>query len=153
MTDDWLGPTEGIDTDALADEVEKRLRDRRTIGAADDSRLDSAIVAQELRQTMLPTSAPDATPIGAPSGAILLTEADCDIVPRDYVIDWQHPLLGPINARVRQVINAEIRRYLTTTLEQQSFVNRQLLQSIQQLQVENAELRQTLFEQTNHPDK
>ncbi len=140
MTKKWLGVTKSVDADEIMHTIEERIERRKVAEPMDDSEQDAALIAAQLRNTMLPVSASDVASIATSSDAILLTEEDCDIVPRDYVIDWQHPLLGPLNARVRQVINAEVRRYLSATLEQQSFVNRQLLQAIRQLKAENAEL-------------
>ncbi|RMF02569.1 MAG: hypothetical protein D6768_07970 [Chloroflexi bacterium] len=69
---------------------------------------------------------------------------DCDVVPRSYVIDWQIPILGPLNALVRRIINAELRRYLLPALEKQSYLNRQLLRALADLREENNRLRQEI---------
>lgn len=132
----WLRASTAVDDAALAERVEARLRARREANGA----LDDVLVGEmeALRAAMLPA---DDRASGGALAALSLGEADCDIVPRDYVIDWQQPLLGPINAQVRRVINGEVRRYLSAALEQQSFVNRQLLAAVQALAVENERLR------------
>ena len=77
---------------------------------------------------------------------ILIHQRDCDIVPRRYVINWRMPILGPIHALVRRLINAEIRRYLLHALEKQSYFNRQILRIVTDLTKENERLRQEIEE-------
>ncbi len=69
-----------------------------------------------------------------------------DIVPRYYVIDWRKPILGPIHAMVRRIINAEIRRYLFPSLVKQSRFNRQTQRALESLSQENVRLRQEVEE-------
>jgi hypothetical protein len=75
---------------------------------------------------------------------IPLTRHDCDIVPRDYVIDWRNPVLGPPHAVVRRVINAEVRRYLDASLAKQTRFNETVLRTLRQLAQENAALRREI---------
>jgi hypothetical protein len=75
-----------------------------------------------------------------------LTRYDCDIVPRNYKIEWIHPILGPLHAVVRRVINAEIRRYLDASLSKQTFFNENVLQALQSLVAENLSLQRELQE-------
>jgi len=77
---------------------------------------------------------------------ISIRQRDCDIVPRYYVIDWRVPILGPIHALVRRIINAEIRRYLLPALEKQSQLNRQMLRILEDLVKENGCLRREIEE-------
>lgn len=70
----------------------------------------------------------------------------CDIVPRGYVIEWRVPILGPIHAIVRRIINAEIRRYLLPSLEKQSTFNREMRHLLKDLIRENTRLRQEVEE-------
>jgi hypothetical protein len=65
---------------------------------------------------------------------------DCDLVPRNYTIDWRTPIMGPIHAAIRRIVNAEIRRYLLPALEKQSFLNRKVLQTLDELARENQAL-------------
>lgn len=71
---------------------------------------------------------------------------ECDIMPDRYVIDWRIPILGPIHAVVRRVINAEIRRYLLPSLRKQSHLNRRLLQYLRDVSEENARLQRQIEE-------
>ncbi len=75
---------------------------------------------------------------------IPLTRHDCDIVPQNYVIDWRNPVLGPPHAVVRRVINAEVRRYLDTSLAKQTRFNETVLRALRQLAQENAALRREI---------
>jgi uncharacterized protein YaaN involved in tellurite resistance len=56
------------------------------------------------------------------------------------------PILGPLHAVVRRLINAEIRRYLMPALEKQSSLNRQLLRLVAELVQENDRLRRRVDE-------
>lgn len=73
-----------------------------------------------------------------------LTRHDCDIVPRNYVINWRNPVLGPPNALIRRVINTEIRRYLDASLAKQTRFNETAVRVLRQLSQENAALRREL---------
>jgi len=77
---------------------------------------------------------------------IPLTRHDCDIVPRDYVIDWYVPILGPIHSVVRRVINAEIRRYLDVSLNKQTRFNENVFRALRYLAEENYNLKRELEE-------
>ncbi|NIT59813.1 MAG: hypothetical protein GWN00_27415 [Aliifodinibius sp.] len=139
MDENWLEiPNENIDVAEIKRQVQARLAKRRETSVAVAK--DPAAIARELWLEI----------IGDPleemeqGKSILLTQRDCDIVPRHYVIDWQIPLLGPINALLRRLINAEIRRFLLPSLERQSFLNRQLLQALRDVAEENRCLRQEI---------
>ena len=80
------------------------------------------------------------------SDRIPLTQQDCDILPHGYVIEWQNPLLGPPHSVVRRVINAEVRRYLDTSLAKQTRFNENVLRALRNLAQENAGLRRELEE-------
>lgn len=141
MSDDWLDiADENIDVQEIMRRIRERIAQQEGV-AVDET--DPAIIAADLWKEMIGNPTDDSL-----TGRIAaIRPRDCDIVPRDYVIDWRMPILGPIHAVVRRVINAEIRRYLTPSLGKQSSLNRQLLQMIKDLAQENAELRQKLGEQ------
>ena len=141
MSKDWLEmDDENVDVEEIAQQIQERLAQRKE--SATDT-VDPAAVAAGLWKEMIGDPTDDSL-----SGRIAaIRPRDCDIVPRHYVIDWRMPVLGPINAVVRRVINAEIRRYLAPSLEKQASLNRQLLQMIQDLAQENADLRQRMGEQ------
>ena len=138
MNREWLEiPDPGID----ASEVRARVLDRMAAhtnsspSAATDE--DPVALAERLRKQMIDSDTGDALPV---------SDADCDIVPRNYVIDWRIPILGPVHAWVRRIINAEVRRYLALSLERQSYLNRQFLRVLDGLVVENERLRQRIEE-------
>lgn len=79
-------------------------------------------------------------------GIFPLGPRECDIVPRGYTIEWRVPILGPLHAIVRRIINAEIRRYLLPSLEKQSAFNRKVRRILRDLIQENARLRQEIKE-------
>lgn len=143
MPDSWLkSPDPAINAAALSNLVDQRLAQQSP------PPLDGPSLAQEMWQAQFG----QAVETGLPS------VKDCDIVPRDYQIKWQNPLLGPLNAFLRRLINAEIRRYLLPALEQQSVLNRQFAETLATLQAENQTLRAHLAAQTdsaegsNHSD-
>src|SRR5690606_41931981 len=90
------------------------------------------ISARDLREAMLGSDVDD------------MGVEDCEVLPRDYVIDWRIPILGPIHAFVRRIVNAEIRRYLEPGLIRQTRFNRWVLRELQALQQENDALRREL---------
>ena len=92
-------------------------------------------IAQELHHTML------GSPDSDQDGVLTIRQSDCDIIPNNYVIDWRIPILGPIHAVVRRLINDEIRRFLFPPLQKQSRINHQLLQAVNALIEENQHLR------------
>ncbi|MGD2148201.1 MAG: hypothetical protein PVH41_16035 [Anaerolineae bacterium] len=138
MSGEWLEiPDPSID----ASEVRDRVRDRMGVRSAKSPSLrldeDPEALVERLREQMIDSDPEDALPV---------SEQDCDIVPRNYVIDWRIPILGPVHAWVRRIINAEVRRYLALSLERQSYLNRQFLRVLDDLVVENERLRQRIEE-------
>ena len=126
----WLEiPDNTINPTHIQREVEQRLAKM----PADEQ--NPADVMAALRQQMfgISNNASDLPPL-----------YEADIVPRDYTIDWRNPLLGPLNAILRRFINLELRRSIYPALEQQSTLNRQILQALVRLQSENAALRQQI---------
>jgi hypothetical protein len=138
MSNHWL---EISDDELDAEEIERQVRERiarRMVGTG--AQEDPEAVAEALWQEMIGSGAEGA----APGQGLSLADADCDIVPRQYAIDWRTPVLGPIHARVRRIINAEIRRYLLPSLEKQSYLNRQMVSALNELRAENERLRQEI---------
>jgi hypothetical protein len=138
MSGEWLEiPDPSID----ASEVRDRVRDRMGVRSAKSPSLrldeDPEALVERLREQMIDSDPEDALPV---------SEQDCDIVPRNYVIDWRIPILGPVHAWVRRIINAEVRRYLALSLERQSYLNRQFLRVLDDLVGENERLRQRIEE-------
>lgn len=141
MGENWLEiPDESIDAQELMSQIERR------ISAHNEEAEDLVAVVQAVRQEVIGMPLFDAT-LG--SERIALWQNDCDIVPHDYVIDWRVPILGPINALVRRVINAEIQRYLLACLRKQTHLNRQILYVLQQLADENERLKRQIEELTH----
>lgn len=137
MSDDWLEISDdAIDVGEIMQRIHERIA-RRTSASPSES---PAAVAEALWKEMI------GEPIGesASGSRILIRQRDCDVVPRGYVIDWRTPILGPIHALVRRIINAEIRRYLLPSLEKQSHVNRQMLRVLEGLVEENGRLRRQI---------
>jgi len=125
-----------IDAEEVASRVRQRLVDQNW-GRAEFRADTPGQLADALWERM----------IGDPLDARMWIEQhDCDIVPRDYTIDWRVPILGPLNALVRRVINAEIRRYLMPALERQSYLNREFLHTLNDLREENDRLRRRIEE-------
>ena len=142
MGDDWLDiPDENIDAEEIMGRVRARIA--HCSGASLSEEAESPVaVAEALWQEMIGDTAG-----GSASGNhISIRQRDCDIVPRYYVIDWRVPILGPIHALVRRIINAEIRRYLLPALEKQSQLNRQMLRILEDLVKENGCLRREIEE-------
>ena len=141
MNDDWL---EISDKDVNVQEIMRQIRERvagRSSTTLPDDENPEA-VAEALREKMIGNGEG-----GSALGQhISIRQRDCDIVPRYYVIDWRIPILGPIHAVVRRIINDEIRRYLFPSLEKQSRFNRQALRALESLSQENARLRQEIEE-------
>ena len=135
MGDGWLEiPDEEVDAEEIMERIRARAADR--VGTSPYERDDDPMaVADALRQEMLEN---------ATAGAIPIQRQDCDIVPRNYVIDWRVPIVGRIHAAVRRIINAEIRRYLSSSLERQSYLNRQMLRVLNDLVEENKRLRREI---------
>ena len=136
MSGEWLEiPDPSIDAPEVRDRVRDRMDARRANASASHGGDDPAALAERLRKQMIDSHPGDTLPV---------SEDDCDIVPRNYVIDWRVPILGPVHAWVRRIINAEVRRYLALSLERQSYLNRQFLGVLEGLVEENQRLRQRI---------
>jgi hypothetical protein len=141
MSDDWLEiADESIDVEEIMRRIRERIAQRSNGLSSDD--VDPAVVARDLWKEMIGDPMDDT--LGGKLASI--RPRDCDIVPRYYEIDWRIPILGPIHAIVRRIVNAEIRRYLTSSLEKQSSLNRKMLQVLKGLAEENVRLRQEIQE-------
>lgn len=134
MGDDWLEIGDGdIDVEKIMQQIRERIAGRERLAQESDPKH----IADDLWRQM----------IGSPTDDTLygrlasIRPRDCDMVPRQYSIDWRVPILGPIHARIRKIINDEIRRFLMPSLEKQSSLNRRLLQILKELAQENARLR------------
>jgi hypothetical protein len=140
VNDEWL---EIRDKEISVQEIMQRIRERIEAREATDPSVrdeEAQSLAEDLYREMLGQPMEGT----ALERRVRLWRNDCDIVPRHYVIDWRVPVLGPLHALVRRVINAEIRRYLFRSLEKQSHVNRQVLEALEMLARENAALRQEI---------
>lgn len=139
-SDAWLDiPGEDIDVAEIMRQIRERIARREgTIPAEDEDA--PAMVASALWQEMIEDWAEEFK-LGE---TVSIRRRDCDVMPRNYVIDWRIPILGPIHSVVRRVINDEIRRYLMPSLKKQSTLNRRLLRALKELSRENAELRREL---------
>ena len=141
MDDNWLAIS---DQDISVGEIMRRIRERaaRHYDGAPSEGERPEQIAETLWNEMLG----DVEGESVLSEWVSIRQSDCDIVPRQYVIDWRIPILGPIHAVVRRVINAEIRRYLMPSLNKQSRFNRKVLRAVRGLARENAHLRQQIEE-------
>jgi hypothetical protein len=126
-----------IDAADISKRVRERLVSRESTSVSLPKDPNPAGLVQRLRWEMIESHA---------STWDSALRSDCDIVPRDYTIDWRVPILGPIHALVRRLINAEIRRYLMPALEKQSYLNRQFLRTLNELRQENHRLRRRIEE-------
>ena len=141
MSDEWLEiADEDIDVEEIMRQIRERIAERE--GSLPSDEVDPAVVAADLWKEMIG----DPSEETARGKLASIRPRDCDIVPRHYEIDWRIPILGPIHAVVRRIINAEIRRYLIPSLERQSSLNRRLLQVLGEVVHENASLREELQE-------
>jgi len=138
MNDDWLEiPDDAINAEEIVERVRARIAHHSTAALSESEDEESPeAIAQTLWQQM----------IGDTAAPIPIRQRDCDIVPRRYVIDWRNPILGPMHALVRRIINAEMRRYLLPSLEKQSHFNRQMLRTLEDLVRENERLRREIEE-------
>ena len=136
MDEPWL---EIPGEDSGAEELVRRVRARIASNPQDDGEAPAS-VAHSLWQEMIGAQAEH----GDRGAGEQIRSRHCDIVPRDYTIGWRIPILGPIHALVRRIINAEIRRYLMPSFEKQSAFNREVLQMLEELAQENERLRQEL---------
>ena len=148
MSESWLEiPDPEVDEDAVAAEVQHRREERGQagvgsrsgLGGADEEVPDPVEVAESLYRERFGRSRED--PVVDDLAALM---QDCGVVPENYAIDWRGPVVGRVHALVRQVINAEIRRYLLPMLEKQGYLNRRMLEALARLEEENAELRRAL---------
>jgi hypothetical protein len=144
MSEDWLEVSDGeIDVAEVMQKIRMRVAQREDSVASETA--DPEAVAESLRAEMIGEPM-DRSALGK---HVSIRQSDCDIVPRHYIIDWRIPILGPIHAVVRRVINAEIRRYLMRSLKKQSHFNRKVLRALRSLAKENAQLRQQVEELQN----
>jgi hypothetical protein len=133
------------DADINVQEIMRQIRAniaRRKGDAAEQLEVNPVTVSEELWEDTIGEAARFQEQVGR----VGLTRYDCDIVPRNYKIEWIHPILGPVHAVVRRIINAEIRRYLDASLSKQTFFNENVLQALQSLVAENLSLQQELQE-------
>ena len=138
MANTWLEiPNPELDQAQIAQQIQANLAEKAVAPNMDSWPED---MADLLWQQLL---GQDRTNKEA-SAQLGLQMQDCDIVPRTYTIGWQTPIIGPIYALIRRIINGEIRRFLGPSLEQQSALNRQLLRLIVDLQAENQQLKQEI---------
>ncbi len=135
MSNDWLEiPGEEVNVERIMQHIRQRIAAQGD-GLREET-ADLMAAADEMRREV----------IGDQTDLLPLGQRACDIVPRGYVIEWRVPILGPIHAVVRRIINAEIRRYLLPSLEKQSAFNREVRRLLKDLIRENARLRQELEE-------
>jgi hypothetical protein len=141
MSDDWLEiPDEEIDVVEIMQKIRTRVAQRGDTVTSEMP--DPTAVAVALQAEMIGEPV-DSSALGR---HVSIRQNDCDIVPRHYVIDWRIPILGPIHAVVRRVINAEIRRYLSPSLKKQSHLNRKVLRALRALAEENVHLHRQIEE-------
>jgi hypothetical protein len=141
---DWL---EINQSDVDAREVARRVWERLSRRDLSQVGEDPVAVARMLWEETIGPAADGAPAEGrhmdmASADWISTWQNDCDLVPRNYTIDWRTPILGRIHATIRRIVNAEIRRYLMPALEKQSFLNQKVLQMLDDLARENARLRE-----------
>ena len=138
MRRDWLEiPDPRLDAAEVMERVQERMAIRNSVSLPEGVANDPCVLADVLWGRLIDSETEDGAPI---------REQDCDIVPRNYVIDWRIPILGPIHALIRRIINAEIRRYVSSSLEKQSYLNRQMLRLLNDLVEENKRLRREIEE-------
>jgi hypothetical protein len=141
MNENWLEVSdENVNVEDIMRQIRERVARHGDVPPPGEAERPEA-VAENLWKEMIGDTAD-----GPASQPISIRQRDCDITPRYYVIDWRIPILGPIHAIVRRIINAEIRRYLFSSLEKQSRFNRQVLKALTGLAQENARLQQEIEE-------
>jgi len=142
MSDNWLEISdETIDVEEIVQQIRGRIARRTGVSPSEETE-SPAVIAEALRAEMIGEPVDELVP----GKRFPIRRRDCDIVPHCYVIDWRIPILGPIHALIRRIINAEVRRYLLPSLEKQSQLNRQMLRMLQDLVEENGRLRQEIEE-------
>lgn len=135
MNDDWLEIADNnIDVEKIMTEIRQRLGRQSQVSVEDPVR-----VADELRKEIIGD-------VNAPlmANRIPIRPQDCDIIPRNYKIEWRLPVVGHIHALVRRVIDNEIRLFLFPSLAKQVRYNRRTLWVLRSLIEENARLRNDL---------
>lgn len=138
--DEWL---RFVDDQVSVQEIMLKIRERLAQRNHEELKDNPETLSEMLWHEMLGPVEEEATQKRIP-----LRQDECDIVPRHYVIEWRIPILGPLHALVRRIINDEIRRYLMPSLQRQSNFNLKVLRSLRGLAQENAQLRQQLAELT-----
>jgi hypothetical protein len=141
MSDDWLEISdENINVEEIMRQIRERIARRSGIPPSEEAERPEDVVEAlwrerigDIEETVFSKRVP-------------IRLHDCDVVPRYYVIDWRIPILGPVHAVVRRIINAEIRRYLLPSLEKQSSFNRKVMRALRDLVQENIHLRQEIGE-------
>jgi len=142
MSGDWLEiPDENINVEEIMRQIRERIARRSDVSPSEEVESPAA-VAEALWIEMIGDTADGS----ALSKCIPIRQRDCDIVPHHYAIEWRIPILGPVHAMVRRLINAEIRRYLLASLEKQSSLNRKVMQALKDLARENVRLRREIEE-------
>lgn len=140
MTDDLIVINDDqIDVQDIMRQIRANIA-RRKGQSAVASDIDPVAVSRELWEDMIG----EAARLHQQVDSIPLTRYDSDIVPRHYTIAWRIPILGPIHAIVRRLINAEVRRYLDASLSKQTRFNENMLRAVRQLAQENRCLRAEL---------
>lgn len=142
MSDDWLQiPDKDINVEEVMQQIRERIARRSSASPPEEVESPTAIAETLWKETIA-----DPDDEFAFGRRVSIRRRDCDVVPRYYEINWRIPILGPIHAVVRRVINAEIRRYLLPSLEKQSRFNRKVLQVLKDLTQENARLHREIEE-------
>lgn len=142
MNDNWLEiPDENINVEEIMRQIRERIARRSGVSLSEEAERPENVVEDLWRE-----SVGDIGKEVVFGKRVPMQRRDCDIVPRYYVIDWRIPILGPVHAVVRRIINAEIRRYLLSSLEKQSSLNRKVMQVLKDLARENARLHREIEE-------
>ena len=83
MSEQWLEILDdNIDTDEIDRQVQQRLAQRKSAANVNPKAVSAAVWQDVIGN------------IDAEEKPWLRTQ-DCDVVPRNYVIDWRIPILGP----------------------------------------------------------
>lgn len=135
-SNDWLEiADEHIDVEKIMGEIRQRLGRQGEI-SADGTPVQ---VANDLWKDIIGD-------VNAPllANRIPIRPQDCDIVPRNYKIEWRIPFVGHIHAVIRRIIDNEIRLFLYPSLDKQTRYNRRALWVLRSLMEENMRLRNDL---------